>query len=121
MRADHRRALALLACTQFLLLLDTSVINVAAPSMGRDLDISPAALSWVANAYLVSFGGLLLLSGRAADLLGRRRVFVMGLATLTAASVLGTVANSAALLITARAAQGVGAAMAAAAALALLL
>ncbi|MFJ2744605.1 MFS transporter [Streptomyces sp. NPDC087440] len=115
------RALALLAGTQFLLILDTSVINVAAPSMGRELAIPPAALSWVANAYLVSFGGLLLLSGRAADLLGRRRVFASGLAVLVAASLLGTLADSAALLIAARTAQGVGAAMAAASALALLL
>ncbi|MGW6056252.1 MFS transporter [Streptomyces sp. NPDC055189] len=114
-------ALALLAGTQFVLILDTSVINVAAPSMGRELDISPAALSWVANAYLVSFGGLLLLSGRVADLLGRRRVFVSGLAVLILASLFGTFANSAALLIAARTLQGVGAAMAAASALALLL
>ncbi|QES47503.1 MFS transporter [Streptomyces venezuelae] len=123
MAADRNRtwALALLASTQFVLILDTSVINVAAPSMGADLDISPAALSWVANAYLVSFGGLLLLSGRAADILGRRRLYVAGLATLAAASLLGSFANSAALLITARAVQGIGAAMAAAAALALLL
>ncbi|MCT2591761.1 MFS transporter [Streptomyces sp. N2-109] len=118
---NRGRALALLACTQFLLILDTSVINVAAPSMGRDLDISPAALSWVANAYLVSFGGLLLLSGRAADLLGRRRLFVAGLATLAVGSLPGAFADSAALLITARAVQGVGAAMAGAASLALLL
>ncbi|CAM5310469.1 MFS transporter [Streptomyces spiroverticillatus] len=115
------RALALLAGTQFVLILDTSVINVAAPSMGRELGISPAALSWVANAYLVSFGGLLLLGGRAADLLGRRRVFVSGLAVLTVASLLGTLATNAPLLITARTAQGVGAALAAASALALLL
>ncbi|MFE7483253.1 MFS transporter [Streptomyces sp. NPDC057552] len=118
---DRWRALALLACTQFVLILDTSIINVAAPSIGSDLDISPAELSWVANAYLVSFGGLLLLSGRAADLLGRRRLFVAGLGTLAAASLLGALAGSAQLLITARVVQGMGAAMAAAAALALLL
>ncbi|MFC9030713.1 MFS transporter [Streptomyces arboris] len=118
---DRWRALALLACTQFVLILDTSIINVAAPSIGSDLDISPAELSWVANAYLVSFGGLLLLSGRAADLLGRRRLFVAGLGTLAAASLLGALADSAQLLITARVVQGMGAAMAAAAALALLL
>ncbi|MFH8492969.1 MFS transporter [Streptomyces coeruleorubidus] len=119
--ADRRRALALLACAQFVLILDTSIINVAAPSIGESLDISPAALSWVANAYLVSFGGLLLLSGRAADLLGQRRVFVAGLGVLAAASLLGALSDSAALLITARAVQGVGAAMAAAAAFALIL
>ncbi|GHH95009.1 MFS transporter [Streptomyces capillispiralis] len=119
--ADRRRALALLACTQFVLLLDTSIINVAAPSIGESLDISPAALSWVANAYLVSFGGLLLLSGRAADLLGQRAVFAAGLGVLSAASLLGALSDSAALLITARAVQGVGAAMAGAAAFALVL
>lgn len=118
---DRWRALALLACTQFVLILDTSIINVAAPSIGRDLGISPAELSWVANAYLVSFGGLLLLSGRAADLLGRRRLFITGLGTLAAASLLGALAGSAPVLITARVVQGMGAAMAAAAALALLL
>ncbi|WP_258565935.1 MFS transporter [Streptomyces parvulus] len=118
---NRGRALALLAGTQFVLLLDTSIINVAAPSIGKSLEISPAALSWVANAYLVAFGGLLLLSGRAADLLGRRRVFVAGLGVLTSASLLGAVAGDAALLIAARAAQGVGAAMAGAAAFALLL
>ncbi|MER7151611.1 MFS transporter [Streptomyces lydicus] len=118
---DRWRALALLACTQFVLILDTSIINVTAPSIGSDLDISPAELSWVANAYLVSFGGLLLLSGRAADLLGRRRLFVTGLGTLAAASLLGALAGNAPVLITARVAQGMGAAMAAAAALALLL
>ncbi|MET9139716.1 MFS transporter [Streptomyces parvulus] len=119
--ADRWRALALLACTQFVLLLDTSIINVAAPSIGDGLDISPAELSWVANAYLVSFGGLLLLSGRAADLLGRRRIFLAGLGVLSAASLLGALADNAALLITSRAVQGVGAAMAAAAAFALVL
>ncbi|MFG3259196.1 MFS transporter [Streptomyces sp. NPDC048172] len=113
--------LALLACTQFVLLLDTSVVNVAAPSMGRDLGLSPAELSWVANAYLVAFGGLLLLAGRAADLLGRRRVYVAGLALLSAASLLGACAATAGALVAARALQGVGAALAAAAALALLL
>ncbi|MFP8940681.1 MFS transporter [Streptomyces fenghuangensis] len=118
---DRRHALALLACTQFVLILDTAIINVAAPSMGRELGISPAELSWVANAYLVSFGGLLLLSGRVADLVGRRRLFVAGLGVLAAASLLGALADNAFLLITARAAQGVGAAMAAASALALLL
>ncbi|MFJ2769019.1 MFS transporter [Streptomyces sp. NPDC087300] len=118
---DRRRALALLACTQFVLLLDTSIINVAAPSIGASLDVPPADLSWVANAYLVAFGGLLLLSGRAADLLGQRRVFVCGLAVLAAASLLGALADGVPLLIAARVVQGVGAAMAGAAAFALVL
>lgn len=115
------RSLALLACTQFVLILDTAIINVAAPSIGRDLDIAPAQLSWVANAYLVSFGGLLLLSGRAADSVGRRELFTAGLGMLAVASLAGSLATSAPLLIAARAGQGLGAAMAAAAAFALLL
>jgi EmrB/QacA subfamily drug resistance transporter len=116
-----RRALALLACTQFLLILDTAIINVAAPSIGHDLNISASNLSWVANAYLVTFGGLLLLSGRAADLFGRRRLFIGGLGVLVAGSVAGAVAGDGAWLITARAVQGCGAAVAAAAAFAMLL
>ncbi|WP_424187695.1 MFS transporter [Actinokineospora sp. G85] len=116
-----RTALALLAGTQFLLILDTAIINVAAPSIGAEFGISPATLSWVANAYLVTFGGLLLLSGRAADLFGRRGLFTTGLVILVAGSLAGTVAGNASVLIAARAGQGVGAAIAAAAAFALLI
>ncbi|PZS31764.1 MAG: MFS transporter [Pseudonocardiales bacterium] len=115
------RALALLACTQFLLILDTAIINVAAPSIGHELGISASSLSWVANAYLVTFGGMLLLSGRAADLFARRTLFVGGLGVLVAGSVTGAVAGEASWLIAARAVQGVGAAVAAAAAFAMLL
>jgi EmrB/QacA subfamily drug resistance transporter len=121
MERAARRALALLACTQFLLILDTAIINVAAPSIGGELDISASSLSWVANAYLVTFGGLLLLSGRAADLFGRRGLFIGGLGGLVAGSVAGAVADKAAWLIAARAVQGGGAAVAAAAAFAMLL
>ncbi len=121
MSGAARRALALLACTQFLLILDTAIINVAAPSIGSELDISASSLSWVANAYLVTFGGLLLLSGRAADLFGRRGLFIGGLGVLVAGSVVGAVAGEAAWLIAARAVQGCGAAVAAAAAFAMLL
>ncbi|MEU7752217.1 MFS transporter [Micromonospora sp. NPDC049171] len=120
--APHRwRALAVLACTQFLLILDTAIINVAVPSIGEDLHISPTGLSWVANAYLITFGGLLLLGGRSADHIGRRRVFVIGLVVLVLGSAVGTVANSAGWLIAGRAIQGLAAALAAAAALALVL
>jgi EmrB/QacA subfamily drug resistance transporter len=121
MQPTARRALTLLAGTQFLLILDTAVINVAAPSIGRDLGISAAELSWVANAYLVTFGGLLLLSGRAADLFARRGLFVLGLGVLVAASLAGMVAGDATWLITSRATQGVGAAMVGASAFAMLL
>ncbi|MET7952180.1 MFS transporter [Micromonospora sp. NPDC005324] len=120
--APHRwRALAVLACTQFLLILDTAIINVAVPSIGEDLHISPTGLSWVANAYLITFGGLLLLGGRSADHIGRRRVFVIGLVVLAVGSAVGAVANSAGWLIAGRAIQGLAAALAAAAAMALVL
>ncbi|MFC9703983.1 MFS transporter [Streptomyces sp. NPDC056943] len=117
----RRGALALLASTQLLLIMDTAIVNVALPSVGADLGSGSAGLSWVANAYLITFGGLLLLGGRVADLLGHRRVFLAGLALLAAASAAGGLAPGAAWLVAARAAQGVGAALAAAAAFALLL
>ena len=72
-------ALALLAAAQFVVILDASIVNVALPSIGRDLDFSQENLSWVVNAYTLVFGGFLLLGGRMADLLGRRRVFTAGL------------------------------------------
>ncbi|MGI5480532.1 MFS transporter [Streptomyces lavendofoliae] len=118
---SRRGALALLAATQLLMIMDTAIINVALPSVGRDLGAGPESLSWVANAYLITFGGLLLLGGRAADRFGHRRLFTGGLALLATASAAGGLAPSAGALIAARAAQGVGAALAAAAAFALLL
>ncbi|MFI8913662.1 MFS transporter [Streptomyces sp. NPDC053513] len=117
----RRGALALLASTQLLLITDTAIVNVALPSVGEDLGSGSAGLSWVANAYLIAFGGLLLLGGRVADLLGHRRVFLGGLGLLAAASAAGGLAPGAGALVAARAAQGVGAAFAAAAAFALLL
>ena len=119
--AHQRPALGLLAGTQFLLVLDASIINVALPSIGRDLAIAPDALSWVVNAYILLFGGFLLLGGRVADLLGRRRMFVAGLALFAAASLAGALATSAAGLVAARALQGLGAALVSPAALALLM
>ncbi|MFD3532917.1 MFS transporter [Streptomyces sp. NPDC058664] len=119
--APRRGALALLAATQLLLVMDTAIVNVALPSVGEDLGSGSAGLSWVANAYLIAFGGLLLLGGRVADLLGHRRVFLGGLGLLAAASALGGLAPGADALVAARAAQGAGAALAAAAAFALLL
>ncbi|GGU00083.1 MFS transporter [Streptomyces lateritius] len=116
-----RGALALLASTQLLLILDTAIVNVALPSIGQDLGSGSAGLSWVANAYLITFGGLLLLGGRVADLFGHRRLFLGGLGLLAAASALGALAPNASALVAARAVQGIGAALAAAAAFALLL
>ncbi|WP_410643871.1 MFS transporter [Amycolatopsis sp. lyj-346] len=106
-----KTALALACIAQFLVLFDMSVITVALPSMQEDLGVGPGVLQWVVNAYTLSFAALLLLGGRLADLYGHRRVFVAGLAVFTAASLVGGVATSPAVLIAARAAQGVGAAV----------
>ena len=113
------RALALLAVAQFVVVLDASIMNIALPSIGRGLHFSLANLSWVVNAYVLTFGGFLLLGGRIADLLGRRRVFVVGLGVFSMASLAGGLAQSEAWLIGARAVQGLGAAMLAPAALSL--
>jgi len=104
-------ALALLAMTQFIVILDASIVNVALPSIGKDLEFSQDNLSWVVNAYVLTFGGFLLLGGRMADLLGRRRIFIGGLILFGLASLAGGLAQSDAWLIAARAAQGIGAAL----------
>jgi MFS family permease len=104
-------ALALLALTQFVIVLDASIVNVALPSIGRALDFSQDDLSWVVNAYTLTFGGFLLLGGRLADLLGRRRVFIGGLVLFSLASLGGGLAQSDVWLIVARATQGLGAAI----------
>src|ERR1700684_4536924 len=89
--ADPRRwrALILLCAAQFMVVLDASIVNVALPSIKTALHFSEASLPWVVNAYTLTFGGFLLLGGRAADLLGRRRVFMVGLAVFSAASLAG--------------------------------
>ncbi|MEA2133788.1 MAG: hypothetical protein QOC68_1697 [Solirubrobacteraceae bacterium] len=113
-------ALALLAAAQFVVVLDASIVNVALPSIGRDLDFSRENLSWVINAYTLAFGGFLLLGGRMADLLGRRRVFTVGLVLFALASLLGGLSASEGQLIAARALQGLGAAILSPAALSIL-
>ena len=113
-------ALALLALTQFVIVLDASIVNVALPSIGRALDFSQDNLSWVVNAYTLTFGGFLLLGGRLADLLGRRAIFIGGLALFSVASLLGGLAQSDTWLIAARAVQGLGAALISPAALSLI-
>ncbi|MEP6952457.1 MAG: MFS transporter, partial [Solirubrobacteraceae bacterium] len=110
-------ALALLATTQFVIVLDASIVNVALPSIGRDLDFAQDDLAWVVNAYTLTFGGFLLLGGRLADLLGRRRLFIVGLIVFSVASLLGGLAQSDVWLIAARALQGLGAALVSPAAL----
>jgi EmrB/QacA subfamily drug resistance transporter len=112
-------ALALLAAAQFVVILDASIVNVALPSIGRDLHFSQDDLSWVVNAYVLVFGGFLLLGGRLADLLGRRRLFIVGLILFAAASLAGGLAQSSGWLVAARAVQGLGAALLSPAALSL--
>ena len=114
-------ALAVIVTCQLMLILDGTIVNIALPNIQRSLGFSATGLSWVLNAYALAFGGLLLLGGRAGDILGRRRMFVSGIVLFTAASLLGGFATSAAWLMASRAAQGVGAAMAAPSALALVL
>ncbi|HTA05169.1 MAG TPA: MFS transporter, partial [Solirubrobacteraceae bacterium] len=104
-------ALALLAMTQFVVVIDASIVNVALPSIGRALKFSQDDLTWVVNAYTLTFGGFLLLGGRMADLFGRRRLFFAGVAIFTAASFLNGIASSSAMLIASRALQGTGAAL----------
>jgi EmrB/QacA subfamily drug resistance transporter len=112
-------ALALLAAAQFVVILDASIVNVALPSIGADLNFSQEDLSWVVNAYVLIFGGFLLLGGRLADLLGRRRLFIGGLILFALASLAGGLAQDATQLIIARAVQGLGAALLSPAALSL--
>src|SRR6478735_1030867 len=112
-------ALALLAAAQFVVVLDASIVNVALPSIGSALHFSQDNLSWVVNAYTLTFGGFLLLGGRVADLVGRRRMFIVGLILFAGASLAGGLAQSDIWLISARAVQGLGAALLSPAALSL--
>jgi EmrB/QacA subfamily drug resistance transporter len=111
----------LLCAAQFMVVLDITVVTVALPSIGDDLDLAPADLSWVVNAYTIALGGFLLLGGRASDIFGRRRVFLLGLALFTLGSLACGLAPSGGSLIAARAVQGLGAALLSPAALAILL
>jgi EmrB/QacA subfamily drug resistance transporter len=112
--------LAICCAAQFMVVLDVAIVNVALPQMRTDLGLSVAGEQWVVNAYTLTFAGFLMLGGRAADLFGRRRVFIIGLALFTAFSLIGGVAQSGAWLITARAAQGIGGAILAPATLSIL-
>src|SRR5207244_101341 len=111
--AQERRwiALILLCVAQFVVVLDASIVNVALPTIGRALHFGESSLPWVVNAYVLTFGGFLLLGGRVADLIGRRRVFMAGLVLFALASLFGGLATTSGQLIAARAVQGVGAAM----------
>jgi EmrB/QacA subfamily drug resistance transporter len=120
--SDRRRwiALVVVCLAQLMIVLDTTIVNVALPAVQRDLHFTQGDLTWVVNAFLVSFGSLLLLAGRLGDLLGRRRVFLLGVVVFTAASALCGAAPSQGFLVGARFLQGVGAAMQAAMILAII-
>ena len=105
------RALALICVAFFMTVLDVSIVNVALPSIGRSLHFSVTGLQWVITAYAITFGGFLLLGGRAADLLGRRRMFMSGLVLFSIASLVCGLANSTGTLVASRAVQGLGAAI----------
>ncbi|CAL9636236.1 Putative multidrug resistance protein MdtD [Streptomyces sp. enrichment culture] len=113
-------ALFVIASCQLMVVLDITIVNIALPHIQRSLDFSTASLSWVVNAYTLTFGGLLLLGGRAGDILGRRRVFVFGVLLFVLASLLGGLAQNAGQLLAARALQGVGGAIASPTSLALI-
>jgi EmrB/QacA subfamily drug resistance transporter len=113
-------ALLVIATAQLMVVLDSAIVNVALPHIQHALGFSGNGLEWVVTAYAVTFGGLLLLGGRSGDLLGRRRIFIAGLLVFSAASLFGGFANSEAWLLASRAAQGVGGAMIAPTALALI-
>ena len=104
-------ALVVLCAGMLMIVLDATIVNVALPSIQDDLGFSQSSLAWVVNAYLIAFGGLLLLAGRVGDLVGRRRIFLAGLVVFTAASLLCAVAQTQEMLIGARFVQGVGGAM----------
>jgi EmrB/QacA subfamily drug resistance transporter len=120
---DPRRwkALALLSLAQFLIIMDTSIIGVALPEIQQHFGFTQSDLQWIFSAYVIVFGALLLLGGRLSDLIGQRRIFVIGFATLTAASILAGIAPSGTVLIAARALQGIGAALIAPSALSMVM
>lgn len=116
-----RFTLPVLISAQFVIMLDTSVVNVALPSMQRDLDLTPTGVAWVVNAYLLAFGGILLMSGPAVDLFGSRRMFMAGTALFATATLLAGCSPNEAVLVFARFVQGMAAAMISSAALSIVL
>jgi EmrB/QacA subfamily drug resistance transporter len=120
---QHKRlrwALVLISLAQLMVVLDSTIANIALPFIGRDLDINQANLTWIVTGYALTFGGFLLLGGRLADLMGRRRIFMAGVVLFAIASLIGGAAQNEAMLLGARAFQGLGAALASPAALALI-
>ena len=119
-RLRTRAVLAICCVAQFMVVLDVAIVNVALPQMRESLGLSVAGQQWVVNAYTLTFAGFLMLGGRATDLFGRRRVFMIGLAVFTLCSLIGGMAQTGSWLIVARAAQGVGGAILAPATLSIL-
>jgi EmrB/QacA subfamily drug resistance transporter len=109
--ANRSRAFALLAVSYFMTIIDLTIVNISLPTIGRDLHLTETSLQWVVTAYAITFGGFLLLGGRVADVLGRRRILMLGLVLFTAASLACGLATGEAVLIGSRAAQGIGAAL----------
>ena len=118
---DANAVLALIAVAQFMVVLDATIVNVALPTIKVDVGFSEQSLSWVLNAYTLIFGGFLLLGGRAADRLGRRRLFMAGIALFSGASLLCGFSQSEGTLLVARGLQGLGGAMVSPAALSIIL
>ncbi len=120
-RSVHTGLILLIACTaQFMVILDVSIVNVALPSIRTALDFSENNLQWVVSAYTVTFAGFLMLGGRAGDLLGRKRMFIVGVALFSFASLLGALATTSGLLVAARGLQGLGGAIVAPATLSII-
>src|SRR5919106_3060805 len=115
------KALGILSLAQFLIILDTSIIGVALPTIQQHFSFSQADLQWIFNAYVIVFGALLLLGGRLSDIIGQKKIFIIGFATLTIASVIAGLAPSGIVLIVARALQGIGAALIAPSALSMVM
>src|ERR1700733_1096847 len=110
-RVNPWLVLVIVGLAQFMVILDATIVNVALPSIQRGLHFSPVSLQWVVNAYTLAFGGFLMLGGRAADLIGRRRLFLAGIILFSAASLMNGLAGSAGILVAGRALQGLGGAL----------
>jgi EmrB/QacA subfamily drug resistance transporter len=119
-RVNPWLVLVIVGLAQFMVILDATIVNVALPSIQHGLSFSPSSLQWIVNAYTLAFGGFLMLGGRAADLIGRRRLFVLGIVLFSAASLMNGLAGSAGILVAGRALQGLGGALVSPAALAVL-
>jgi EmrB/QacA subfamily drug resistance transporter len=119
-RVNPWLVLVIVGIAQFMVILDATIVNVALPSIQRGLHFSPTSLQWIVNAYTLAFGGFLMLGGRAADLIGRRRLFIVGIVLFSAASLMNGLASSAGILVAGRALQGLGGALVSPAALSVL-